>query len=88
MRVCKQGLSPLVANLEAGLHDRDHNFHPLFIGIVADLGMKMMHHPSLYNQRPPEPVSELTAHTNKVYCSQLAERISQDNCITAGLSKR
>ena len=60
----------------------------LFSGLVGDLGMKMMHQHTLFNQRPPEPVSEVTVRTNKVYCSQLAERISQDNCITAGMLKR
>lgn len=57
-------------------------------GIVTDLGMKLMHQHSPFNQRPPEPVSEVTARTSKVYSSQLAERVNQDNCITAGLLKR
>lgn len=35
-----------------------------------------------------EPVSELASKTNRALGSKLVERISQDSCITAGLSKK
>lgn len=38
--------------------------------------------------RPLEPVSELTSKTNQVLGTKLVERICQDSCVTAGLSKR
>jgi hypothetical protein len=38
--------------------------------------------------RTLEPVSDLTSKTNRAFSSKLIDRIGQDNCLTAGLSKK
>ena len=38
--------------------------------------------------RTLEPVSDLTSKTNRALSSKLIEKIGQDNCLTAGLSKK
>ena len=43
---------------------------------------------SSHKMRILEPVSEMTAATNKLLCSKMVEKVSQDSCVTAGLSKR
>ena len=57
----------------------------LHAGLMSDMGLKMMN--PMYNSRPPEPVSELTARTNGLLSSRLIERVHQDSCSTAGQSK-
>ncbi|WAR03620.1 MED13-like protein, partial [Mya arenaria] len=41
-----------------------------------------------HRARGMEPMSEVTAKTNHLFSSKMVERISQDSCITAGMSKR
>lgn len=43
---------------------------------------------SSHKNRVLEPVSEMTTRTNKLLCSKMVEKVSQDSCVTAGLSKR
>lgn len=43
---------------------------------------------SSHKSRVLEPVSEMTTKTNKLLCSKMVEKVSQDSCVTAGLSKR
>ncbi|KAL4223449.1 Mediator of RNA polymerase II transcription subunit 13-like [Mactra antiquata] len=57
------------------------------------LGHQGLHDDGLLGDGGPrsrilEPVSELTSKTNRALGSKLVERISQDSCITAGLSKK
>ena len=54
-------------------------------GMMSELGVKTMNF--VYGNRPPEPVSDLTARTNGLLSSRLIERIHHDSCSTAGLSK-